>query len=53
MSAAVSLRVPEPSAPAQYAAHHRVAVPLIKDPGYVPALRALCTDKALAAANAR
>jgi carbamoyl-phosphate synthase large subunit len=33
---------PNPLAPAQYAAHHRVAVPLIKDPEYVPALRALC-----------
>src|SRR5687768_12906058 len=35
---------PNPLAPAQYAAHHRVAVPLIKDPGYVPALRALCDE---------
>ncbi len=33
---------PNPLAPAQYAAHHRRAVPLIDDPGYVPALRALC-----------
>jgi carbamoyl-phosphate synthase large subunit len=29
-------------APAQYAAHHRVAVPRIDDPEYVPALRELC-----------
>jgi carbamoyl-phosphate synthase large subunit len=35
---------PNPLAPAQYAAHHRVAVPLIRDPGYVPALRALCDE---------
>ena len=35
---------PNPLAPAQYAAHHRVAVPLIKDPGYIPALRALCDE---------
>ena len=35
---------PNPLAPAQYAAHHRVAVPLIKDAGYVPALRALCDE---------
>jgi carbamoyl-phosphate synthase large subunit len=33
---------PNPLAPAQYAAHHRVAVPRIADPEYVPALRALC-----------
>ncbi len=33
---------PNPLAPAQYAAHHRVAVPRIGDPGYVPALHALC-----------
>jgi carbamoyl-phosphate synthase large subunit len=33
---------PNPLAPAQYAAHHRVAVPRIDDPAYVPALRALC-----------
>jgi carbamoyl-phosphate synthase large subunit len=33
---------PNPLAPAQYAAHHRVAVPRIEDPGYVPALRELC-----------
>jgi carbamoyl-phosphate synthase large subunit len=33
---------PNPLAPAQYAAHHRAAVPRIYDPGYVPALRELC-----------
>ena len=33
---------PNPLAPAQYAAHHRCSVPRIDDPGYVPALRALC-----------
>jgi len=33
---------PNPLAPAQYAAHHRVAVPRIEDPDYVPALHALC-----------
>jgi carbamoyl-phosphate synthase large subunit len=33
---------PNPLAPAQYAAHHRFAVPRIDDPGYVPALRELC-----------
>ena len=33
---------PNPLAPAQYAAHHRAAVPRIDDPGYVPALRELC-----------
>jgi carbamoyl-phosphate synthase large subunit len=33
---------PNPLAPAQYAAHHRHAVPAIADPDYVPALRALC-----------
>jgi carbamoyl-phosphate synthase large subunit len=33
---------PNPLAPAQYAAHHRCAVPLIDDPSYVPALRELC-----------
>jgi carbamoyl-phosphate synthase large subunit len=33
---------PNPLAPAQYAAHHRVAVPRIDDPGYVPALVELC-----------
>ncbi len=33
---------PSPLAPAQYAAHHRSAVPPIDDPSYVPALRELC-----------
>ena len=40
---------PNPLAPAQYAAHHRVAVPLIRDPGYVPALRALCDEHGVGA----
>ena len=35
---------PNPLAPAQYAAHHRRAVPRIGDPGYVPALRELCEE---------
>jgi carbamoyl-phosphate synthase large subunit len=35
---------PNPLAPAQYAAHHRRAVPRIDDPGYVPALRSLCRE---------
>ena len=35
---------PNPLAPAQYAAHHRRAVPRIDDPGYVPALQALCDE---------
>jgi carbamoyl-phosphate synthase large subunit len=35
---------PNPLAPAQYAAHHRVAVPRIDDPSYVPALRELCSE---------
>jgi carbamoyl-phosphate synthase large subunit len=35
---------PNPLAPAQYAAHHRRAVPRIEDPGYVPALEALCEE---------
>jgi carbamoyl-phosphate synthase large subunit len=33
---------PSPLAPAQYAATVRAPVPLIKDPGYVPALQELC-----------
>jgi carbamoyl-phosphate synthase large subunit len=33
---------PNPLAPAQYAAHVRVAVPPIDDPAYVPALQELC-----------
>src|SRR3712207_4449088 len=40
---------PNPLAPAQYAAHHRVAVPLIKDPQYIPALRALCDEHGVGA----
>jgi carbamoyl-phosphate synthase large subunit len=35
---------PNPLAPAQYAAHTRRAVPRIDDPGYVPALQALCDE---------
>ena len=35
---------PNPLAPAQYAAHHRRSVPRIDDPGYLPALRALCDE---------
>ena len=35
---------PNPLAPAQYAAHHRRAVPRIDDPGYVPALQELCDE---------
>src|SRR6266550_3136957 len=35
---------PAALAPAQYAAHVRVAVPVIEDPGYVPALEALCEE---------
>ena len=35
---------PNPLAPAQYAAHARRAVPRIDDPGYVPALQALCEE---------
>jgi carbamoyl-phosphate synthase large subunit len=35
---------PNPLAPAQYAASVRRAVPLIRDPGYVPALQALCEE---------
>ena len=35
---------PNPLAPAQYAAHHRRAVPAIEDPDYVPALQALCEE---------
>lgn len=40
---------PNPLAPAQYAAHHRRAVPLVADPEYVPALRALCDEFELGA----
>jgi carbamoyl-phosphate synthase large subunit len=35
---------PNPLAPAQYAAHVRVAVPRIDDPQYVPALERLCAE---------
>jgi carbamoyl-phosphate synthase large subunit len=35
---------PNPLAPAQYAAHHRRAVPRIDDPEYVPALQSLCEE---------
>ena len=35
---------PNPLAPAQYAATVRRSVPLIRDPEYVPALRALCDE---------
>jgi carbamoyl-phosphate synthase large subunit len=35
---------PNPLAPAQYAAHHRSAVPRIDDPAYVPALQELCEE---------
>ncbi len=40
---------PNPLAPAQYAAHHRAAVPRICDPAYVPALRELCETHYLGA----
>jgi carbamoyl-phosphate synthase large subunit len=40
---------PNPLAPAQYAAHHRFAPPLIRDPGYVPALRAACDEHGVGA----
>lgn len=40
---------PSPLAPAQYAATVRAAVPLIKDPDYVPALRALCDEHGVGA----
>ena len=40
---------PAPLAPAQYAAHVRAAVPLIKDPGYVPALARLCEEHGVGA----
>jgi carbamoyl-phosphate synthase large subunit len=40
---------PNPLAPAQYAADHRTAVPRIDDPGYVPALQALCRTHNLGA----
>ncbi len=40
---------PNPLAPAQYAAHVRAAVPLIEDPGYVPALERLCAEHGVGA----
>jgi carbamoyl-phosphate synthase large subunit len=40
---------PAPLAPAQYAAHVRVAVPLIEDDAYVPALAALCAEHGVGA----
>jgi carbamoyl-phosphate synthase large subunit len=40
---------PSPLAPAQYAAQVRASVPLIDDPGYVPALRALCEEHGVGA----
>jgi carbamoyl-phosphate synthase large subunit len=35
---------PNPLAPAQYAAHHRRAVPRFDEPAYVPALEELCAE---------
>jgi carbamoyl-phosphate synthase large subunit len=40
---------PNPLAPAQYAATVRTSVPMIKDPEYVPALRALCDEHGVGA----
>jgi carbamoyl-phosphate synthase large subunit len=40
---------PNPLAPAQYAAHHRAAVPRIDDPQYVPSLAELCEEHAVGA----
>ncbi len=40
---------PNPLAPAQYAAHVRVAVPPIEDPGYVPELQRLCAEHGVGA----
>jgi carbamoyl-phosphate synthase large subunit len=40
---------PSPLAPAQYAAHVRAAVPLIDDPGYLPALERLCEQHGVGA----
>jgi carbamoyl-phosphate synthase large subunit len=40
---------PSPLAPAQYAAHVRVAVPRMDDPQYVPALQALCAEHGVGA----
>jgi carbamoyl-phosphate synthase large subunit len=40
---------PSPLAPAQYAAHVRAPVPLIGDPGYLPALERLCEQHGVGA----
>ncbi|MEX2196089.1 MAG: ATP-grasp domain-containing protein [Thermoleophilaceae bacterium] len=40
---------PNPLAPAQYAAHVRVAPPLIDDPGYVPFLQDVCAEHGVTA----
>jgi carbamoyl-phosphate synthase large subunit len=40
---------PSPLAPAQYSAHIRAAVPLIDDPGYIPALEDLCAQHGVGA----
>jgi carbamoyl-phosphate synthase large subunit len=40
---------PSPLAPAQYAAQARVAVPLISEPDYVPALRRVCEEHGVGA----
>jgi carbamoyl-phosphate synthase large subunit len=40
---------PNPLAPAQYAAHHRIAPPRIDDPGYVPALAEACAEHGVGA----
>jgi carbamoyl-phosphate synthase large subunit len=40
---------PSPLAPAQYAAHVRASVPLIEDPGYLPALERLCEQHGVGA----
>jgi carbamoyl-phosphate synthase large subunit len=40
---------PAPLAPAQYAAHAHVAVPLIHEPAYVPALQRLCVEHGVGA----
>jgi carbamoyl-phosphate synthase large subunit len=40
---------PSPLAPAQYAAQHHEAVPRMEDPGYVPALAALCEQHGVGA----
>jgi len=40
---------PSPLAPARYAAHVRVSVPLIEDPAYVPALERLCEEHGVGA----